>query len=65
MQDSQTAFFDIHKHFLGPDHVARKATDAKWNLQNFIYDCEKKAWDWDKYAILYKEQHAIIEILTE
>ena len=26
---------------------------------------EKKWWDWDKYVTLHKEQHAIIESITD
>ena len=26
MQDNQSVFFDVHKHFIGPDHVAKQAT---------------------------------------
>ena len=55
MQDSQAVFFDVHKHFLGPDHVARKTADAEGKLKNSHYDGERKAWDWDKYATLYNE----------
>ena len=29
VQDSQAAFFDVHKQFLGPDYVARKAVEAE------------------------------------
>ena len=58
-------FFDIHKCFLGPDHVARQAIDAKGKLQNSHYDDERKTWDWDKYVALYKEQHAIMESLAD
>ena len=31
-QYGQTVFFDIHKRFLGPDHVARQAPDAEEKL---------------------------------
>ena len=58
-------FFDILKHFLGPDHVARQAIDAEGKLQNSHYDGERKSWDWDKYVALHKEQHAIMESLTD
>ena len=58
-------FFDIHKHFLGPDHVARQAIDAEGKLQNSHYDGQRKAWDWDKYVVLHKEQHTIKESLTD
>ena len=58
-------FFDVHKHFLGPYHVAREAADAEGKLQNSHYDGERKTWDWDKYVVLHKEQHAIIESLID
>ena len=29
MQDSWAVFFNVHKHFLGPDHVAKQAADAE------------------------------------
>ena len=34
MQDSLAVYFKVHKHFLGPDPVARKAEDAEGKLQN-------------------------------
>ena len=30
-----------------------------------LNDDEKKGWDWDKYVVLHKEQHAIMESLTD
>ena len=65
MQDDQAVFFNIHKQFLGIDHVARHAAEAERKLQTSHYDGEKKGWDWDKYITLHKEQHAIMEILTD
>ena len=64
-QDGQAVFFDIHKHFLGPYHVARQVTEAERKLQSSHYDGERKVWDWDKYVALHKEQHAIMESLTD
>ena len=58
-------FFDIHKQFLGPDHVARRAADAEGKLQNFHYNGERKIWDWEKYVALHKERHTIMESLTD
>ena len=58
-------FFDIHKHFLCPDPVARQATDAEGKLQISHDDGERNSWDWDKCVVLHKEQHAIIESLTD
>ena len=65
MQDGQSVFFDIHKHFLDPDHVARQAAYAEGKLQNSHFYGERKTWDWDKYVALHKEQHAIMESLTD
>ena len=64
MQDSQAVLFDIHKHFLGPDHVSRWTTEAERKLQTSHYDDERKGWDWDKYVALLKEQHTIIKSLA-
>ena len=47
-------FFNVHKHFLGPDHVARQATEAERKLQTSHYDGEKKGWDWDMFVTLHK-----------
>ena len=65
MQDGQVVYFNIHKHFLGPNHVARQAADADRKLQNPYYDGERKTWGWNKYVPFHKEQHAIMESLTD
>ena len=65
IQDGQAVFFNIHKHFLGPEHVARQAAEAEEKLQNSCCDGERKKWDWEKYVVLHKEKHAIMESLTD
>ena len=45
MQNSQVVYFNIHKHFLGPDHVTRQAIEAEGKLQNSHYDGERKIQD--------------------
>ena len=65
MQDSWAVFFNVNKHFLCPDHVSRQAAEAEGKLQNSHYDGERKEWDWDKYVIIHKEQHAIMESLLD
>ena len=65
MQDGQAVLFHIHKHFFNPDHVVRQAADAERKLQTSHYDGERKWWDWDKYVTLHKEQHVIMESLTD
>ena len=45
--------------------MARLAADAEGKLQNSHYNGERKAWDWDKYVALYKEQYAIMENFTD
>ena len=63
-QDSQAVFFNVHMHFLDTGHVARQATNAENMLQTSHYDGERKGCDWDKYVALHKEQHVIMESLT-
>ena len=65
LQDGQSVFFNVHKCFICPDHVARQAADAERKLQTSDNDGEKKGWDMDKYVALHKEQHAIINSLTD
>ena len=65
MQVGQSAYFDVHKHCLGHDHVVRQDKDAQTKLQTSHYDGERKGWDWDKYVTLHKEQHAIMGSLTD
>ena len=65
MQNSWTVFFNVHKQFLDPDYVARYAAEAERKLQTSRYDGEREGWDLDKYVALNKEQHAIIESLTD
>ena len=64
-QKGQAVFFDIHNQFLGPNHVARQATETEGKLQNSHYDGERKMWYWNKYVALYKKQHVIMESLTD
>ena len=35
-------YFDIHKQFLDPDHVARQATEAERKLQSYHYEVRVK-----------------------
>ena len=65
MKDGQAVFFNVHKQFLGLDHVVRQAAEAEGKLQSSHNDGERKACDWDKYVLLHKEQHAIMESLTD
>ena len=64
-QDSQAVFFNVHKHFLYPDHMARQAAGAERKVQNSHYDGERKTLDWEKYVALHKELHIIMESLTD
>ena len=45
--------------------MARQAAEAERKLQSSHYDGEKKGWEWDKYVTLHKEQHTIMESLTD
>ena len=54
-------YFDVHRSFLGHDHVSMQTADMKQKLQSSHYNGEKKVWNWDIYVSLYKKQHTIIE----
>ena len=45
--------------------MARQAADAERKMQTSHYDGEMKGWDWDKYVSLHKQQHAMMESLTD
>ena len=45
--------------------MARHAADAERKLQNSYYDSQRKGWDCDKYVAFHKEQHVIVESLTD
>ena len=42
-QDSPAVFFDVHKQFLGPDHVTRQAIETERKLQT-SNNGERKGW---------------------
>ena len=42
MQDGHAMYFKVHKHFLGTDHMARQATEAKGKLHKSNYDWREK-----------------------
>ena len=45
IQDIQAVYFDVQKHFLCPDHMARQATEVEGKLKNSHYDGVRKTWD--------------------
>ena len=65
IQDDQAVFFDVNKHFLGPEHVVRQATKAKGKLRKSHYDGKRKMWDWNKYATPIKEQYVIMKSIKD
>ena len=65
MQDGPVVFFNIHNHFVDPDHIAKQAAEAEGKMKNSDYDGERKIWYWDNYFALHKEPQAIMESLTD
>ena len=49
-RDGRGVFYTIHSRWLGPNHVSAMALEAEMALQMSIYDGEKRAWNWEKYA---------------
>ena len=65
IMDRWAVFFSIHKQFLDPEHMDRQTIYEEQKMLNCHYDCEKKVWNMDKYAVLNKVQHTIMESLKD
>ena len=64
MQDGQCFSMSI-SNFLALSMWSGRPQSQNGKLQSYHYDDERKAWDWNKYITLHKEQHDIIESLTD
>ena len=48
-----------------PNHINVTALEDKLILQMFMYDGEKKAWNWEKYVAQHVEYHNALGNLME
>lgn len=64
-RDGRAAFFDLYQHFLGPNNVDNMAAKAESILQTTTFKSDSRRWTFEKYVNLHKQQHSILEGLTE
>ena len=64
-RDGRMAYLGIYNHYLGPQHVDNMANLAEDKLKNTVYNGEKRRWDFEKYVNTHKQQHSVLEGLTE
>ena len=65
-QDGRSAFKALKTHLLGEDAINNHASKAENRLTELNLDGQrKKNWDFNKYVLAHKEQHIILEKLTE
>ena len=59
------AFYGIHSRWLSPNHINATVSEAEMALQTSTFDCEKKAWKWEKYVAQHVKYHIIMGNLME
>jgi hypothetical protein len=64
-RDGRMANNGLYQHFLGPNNVDNMATQAEDKLKNTVYNGEQHRWDFERYVNVHKQQHSIMEGLTE
>ncbi|KAI2512366.1 hypothetical protein MHU86_2028 [Fragilaria crotonensis] len=64
-RDGRLAYQGIYAHYLGPQHVDNMATMAEDKLKNTVYNGKQRRWDFEKYVNVHKQQHSVLEGLTE
>ena len=55
----------LDDHYLGPNNVDNMASLAEKKLAMMTYTGEHRCWTFKKYITLHKDQHSILEGLTE
>ena len=71
-RDGRGAFLALRDHYLGPNNVDNMASLAEKKLamttytgERRTYTGERRRWTFEKYVTLHKDQHSILEGLTE
>ena len=64
-RDGRLAFKNLKEHYLGPNNVDTQSNTAEHTLQTTTYQGEQRRWNFERYSKLHKDQHAILEGLTE
>ena len=64
-RDGRGAFLVLRDDYLGPNNVDNMASLAEKKLAMTTYTGERRHWTFKKYITLHKDQHSILEGLTE
>jgi hypothetical protein len=64
-RDGRAGYQALYERFLGPNNTNNLAASAESKLKKATYFGEKKHWNFEKYVNLQKEQHNILEGLTQ
>ena len=64
-QDGWRAYFALYKNLRGTEAIQNRINTAENRLQGLSWDGKvKKGWNFDKHVLAHKEQHIILEKLT-
>ena len=64
-RDGRGAFLALQNHYLGPNNIDNMASLAEKKLAMTTYTGEHHRRTFEKYVTLHKDQHSILEGLTE
>ena len=65
-QDGRSAHFTLYENLLGTEAIENQINSAKNQLHSLSWDGKvKKGWNFDKYVLAHRDQHIILEKLTD
>ena len=64
-RDGRKAMLAFYDHFLGPNNIDHIQKQAETKLLSLSYQGERKNWNFEKFVTSHKEQHTILEGLTD
>jgi hypothetical protein len=64
-RDGRDAYLRLFDHYLGPNNANNLASAAEAKLRKTSYTSERKRWNFERYVNTQKEQHNILEGLTQ
>jgi hypothetical protein len=59
-RNGRDAYMLLFDHFLGPNNVGNKASEADTKLTSTLYNGEKKRFTWETYVRIHTEQHSVL-----
>jgi hypothetical protein len=59
------AFYGLRGHYLGVNNVDNMSTKAEMKFTTTLYHGEKRRWNFERYAKVHTDQHAILQGLVE